>query len=194
MKGDYQKSARERIIDTAFDLFYKQGYFQTGINQIIDEADVAKATFYNNFRSKEELCTEYLRTRDKLEIDLIEDMIKSINDPYEKYVAITSSMIEHMKNSNFRGCAFNNMAIEVTEPENPIRKEVIHHNDSFRSILRDVVTELRDTDKKFSDIDVEEVVNTYFLICEGALLASQIYHDTWPLEQAVEAIKRLILK
>jgi len=194
MKADIEKSAKERIIDTAFDLFYRQGYFQTGINQIIDEAGVAKATFYNNFKSKEELCTEYLRTRDKIEIDLIKNMVRNIKDPYEKYITITSSMIEHMKNSNFRGCAFNNMAIEVTEPDNPIRKEVVHHNDSFRSILTDVVEELRDSDKKYSGINVNKVVNTYFLVSEGALLASQIYHDTWPLEHAVEAIKGLIEK
>jgi len=194
MKADFEKSAKERIIDTAFDLFYRQGYFQTGINQIIDEAGVAKATFYNNFKSKEELCTEYLRTRDKIEINLIKNMVRNIKDPYEKYITITSSMIEHMKNSNFRGCAFNNMAIEVTEPDNPIRKEVVHHNDSFRSILTDVVEELRDSDKKYSGINVNKVVNTYFLVSEGALLASQIYHDTWPLEHAVEAIKGLIEK
>lgn len=70
MKNGNSRNARERILDTAFDLFYRQGYFQTGINQIIEEAGVAKATFYNNFRSKEELCTEYLRERDKVEIEL----------------------------------------------------------------------------------------------------------------------------
>lgn len=192
MKNDYSKSARERILDTAFDLFYRQGYFQTGINQIIDEAGVAKATFYNNFSSKEELCMEYLRTRDRMEIELTKEMISTIDKPYEKYIKLTSFLIDHMKESNFRGCAFNNMAVEVTEPDNPIRQEVKHHNDSFRSIVRDVVVELKNTNDKYRDIDIDYVVNTYFLICEGALLSSQIYHDTWPLEHAVEAVKKLI--
>lgn len=194
MNKENSKTAKDRIIDTAFDLFYRQGYFQTGINQIIEEAGVAKATFYNNFKSKEELCTEYLRTRDRIEIDLTKEMISDINDPYEKYTTLTSFMIDHMKQSKFRGCAFNNMAIEVTEPDNPIRQEVKRHNDSFRSIVRDVVVELKNTNNKFGHIDVDHVVNTYFLICEGALLSSQIYHDTWPLEHAVEAVKKLIEK
>ena len=56
-------SSRERIIATANELFYRQGYHQTGINQIIEESGVAKATFYSNFKSKEELCVEYLRER-----------------------------------------------------------------------------------------------------------------------------------
>lgn len=194
MKNDYSKSARERILDTAFDLFYRQGYFQTGINQIIDEAGVAKATFYNNFRSKEELCTEYLRTRNRVETELTRDMISGIDDPYEKYIKLTSFMIDHMKDSDFRGCAFNNMAIEVTEPDNPIRNEVRNHNDGYRALLREVVTELKNSDKKYSHINVDEVVNSYFLISEGALTASQIYHSTWPLEHAVKAIEKLIQK
>lgn len=194
MKEDYSKSAKQRIMETAFDLFYRQGYFQTGINQIIEESGVAKATFYNNFKSKEELCTEYLKSRDRIETELTKDMISEIEDPYEKYVTLTSFMIDHMKNSNYRGCAFNNMAVEVTEPENPIRNQVKKHNDGFRAIVRDVVEELKNSSRKYSNIEVEDTVNTYFLICEGALIASQIYHDTWPLEHAVKAVKKLIQK
>lgn len=121
-------------------------------------------------------------------------MINEIDDPYEKYIKLTSFMIEHMKESDFRGCAFNNMAVEVTEANNPIRKEVINHNEAFREILKEVVEELKNSNGNYSHINVDEVVNTYFLISEGALLTSQIYHDTWPLEHAVEAVRKLIEK
>ncbi|MBL7881826.1 MAG: helix-turn-helix transcriptional regulator, partial [Chryseobacterium gambrini] len=53
-------SPKERIIETTFELFAKQGYNSTGINQIIAEAKVAKASFYQYFKSKEELCVEFL--------------------------------------------------------------------------------------------------------------------------------------
>ncbi|WP_394803531.1 TetR/AcrR family transcriptional regulator [Niabella hibiscisoli] len=56
-------SPRERIVDQASILFHQQGYNSTGINQIIQEANVAKASFYQHFKSKDDLCVEFLNRR-----------------------------------------------------------------------------------------------------------------------------------
>lgn len=58
-----EQSVRERIIDTASRLFYFNGYNQTGVNQIIKEASVAKASLYQHFRSKEDIAVVYLQRR-----------------------------------------------------------------------------------------------------------------------------------
>ena len=181
-------------MNTASDLFYRQGYHQTGINQIIEEADVAKATFYSNFKSKEDLCVSYLREKDRIEIQVTKDLIDGINNPYKKYIALIEGFVDWMKETNYRGCGFNNMVIEVTEPTNPIRKEAKFHNDSFRSILNDVVSDLKHSNKKYSHIDVKEVVDSYFIIVEGAITACQVYNDSWPIEHAVKAVKNLLKK
>ena len=65
---------KNRIIETASLLFYKNGYNSTGINEIISEAGIAKATLYNHFKSKEELCLAYLRFKDKTFKEEIEAM------------------------------------------------------------------------------------------------------------------------
>ena len=109
MQHAIKPSSRERIIDTANDLFYRQGYHQTGVNQIIEESGVAKATFYSNFKSKEELCIEYLRERDRMDTDATKDMINGIEDPYERYMAIIKGIMSYMVETDFRGCAFGNM-------------------------------------------------------------------------------------
>ena len=54
---------KDRIVETASDLFYHNGYNQTGINQIIAEAGVAKASMYQHYRSKEDIAVAYLRKR-----------------------------------------------------------------------------------------------------------------------------------
>ncbi|MGI9535026.1 MAG: TetR/AcrR family transcriptional regulator [Thermodesulfobacteriota bacterium] len=185
---------KERIMNTAADLFYKQGYHQTGINQIIEVADVAKATFYSNFKSKEDLCVEYLREKDRIEIQVTKNLIKDIKDPYQKYIALIEGFVDWMKETNYRGCGFNNMVIEVTEPTNPIRKEAKFHNDAFRSILTDVVEDLKASSKKHSHINIKEVVDSYFIIVEGAITACQVYNDSWPMEHAVKAVKNLLKK
>ena len=55
------KTIEEHLIETASELFYKQGYSLTGINEVIKEANIAKATLYNYYKSKDELCVEFLR-------------------------------------------------------------------------------------------------------------------------------------
>lgn len=185
-------SSRERILNTASDLFFRQGYHQTGINQIIEESGVAKATFYSNFKSKEDLAVEYLRARDRVETDAMKDAIKGIKDPYERYMAIILGVKDHMIQTDFRGCAFGNMAVEITEPSHPIRKEVRHHEDRFRSILRDVIQDLKDSGPKYRDIEVDSLVDTYHLIVEGAIVASKNYNDTWPIDRAVDAVEKLV--
>ncbi len=99
-----------------------------------------------------------------------------------------------MEKSNYRGCGFNNMVVEVTDPSNPIRKEAKFHNDAFRSILTDIVKELKDTNEEYNHINVQEVVDTYFILVEGAILTSQIYCDSWPLKHIIKVVKDLLKK
>lgn len=185
-------SSRDRIIQTANDLFYRQGYHQTGINQIIEESEVAKATFYSNFKSKEDLGVEYLRERDRIDTNATKDMIKGIEDPYERYMSIINGIGEYMKDTDFRGCAFGNIAVEIIDPNHPMRKEVKHHDDMFRSILRDIIHDLKNSSPKYKDLNVDETVDAYHLIAEGAIVASKNYNDTWPVERAAVLIENLV--
>jgi len=192
MQKRKEMTSREKIIETATDLFYRQGYHQTGINQIIGESGVAKATFYSNFKSKEELCIAYLRELDRTDTDAIKNMLNALNDPHERYMAIIKGVKDYIEETDFRGCAFGNIAVEITEPDHPIRKEVKLHEDRFRSILKDVVRDLKNSRAKYKHINVEQVTDNYYLIVEGAISASKNYNDTWPLERAVEAVGRII--
>jgi AcrR family transcriptional regulator len=183
---------REKIINTANDLFFNQGYHQTGINQIIEEAGVAKATFYAHFKSKEDLGVEYMRVSAAHSSKAIKDMVNSIDDPVEKYISIIESLVRYMKDTDFRGCAFSNIASEIVDKNNPMRKEVKFHEDMFRSIIKDVVSNLKESEQRYSNIDVEPVANLYYVIVEGALTASRNYQDLWPMDCAIAAIKDLI--
>ena len=58
-----QSKTKQHIIEIASGLFYKNGYNSTGINEIIAKAGIAKATLYNHFRSKDDICVAYLNYR-----------------------------------------------------------------------------------------------------------------------------------
>jgi len=192
MQKKARLSSKDRIIEAANDLFYRQGYHQTGINQIIEESGVAKATFYSNFKSKEDLGVEYLRERDRIDTNATKNMVNGITDPFERYMSIINGVLEYMKATDFRGCAFGNMAVEITDPSHPIRKEVKLHDDRFRSILRDVIQDLKDSDTKYQHLDIDDLVDNYHLIAEGAIVASKNYNDVWPIEKAARLIQYLV--
>jgi AcrR family transcriptional regulator len=192
MQKTVKLSSRDRIIETANDLFYRQGYHQTGINQIIEESGVAKATFYSNFKSKDELAVQYLRERDRIDTNATKDMINNVKDPYNRYMSIIKGILQYMKETDYRGCAFGNIAVEITDPDHPIRKEVKHHEDRFRSILKDVIKDLKNSGPKYKNLDVDQMVDSYHLIVEGAIVASKNYNDSWPIERAVKLIENLV--
>ena len=131
---------RERIIDTALRLFYEQGYLATGINQIISESQVAKATFYNHFSSKENLCVAYLQARHIIWMEWLKDSVEVHTSTEECLRGVFVFLREWMERCNFRGCAFLNIASEVPTLNNKIRAEVIKHKDDLKLYLRQLIS------------------------------------------------------
>jgi len=187
------KPAREKIIETAFRLFYEQGYFQTGVNQVIAEAGVSKATFFSHFPTKDDLCLAYLRERARVDLGAVKDFIQTQKTPRKRFFAFMEGIENWLPEKQFRGCGFANLAVEVLDPQSPLRKEVIYHDDAFRSILRDVSRDLIASDQaKFGHLDAEELMDYYYLLVEGAITAARNYNDTWPIRKARKALEKYL--
>lgn len=185
-------TGKEAIIAVATDLFYRQGYNATGIQQIIDAAGVSKGTFYTHFKSKDELGVAYLQRMSKNEITHLKQVLSKIKDPYTKYFQFNDIMREWMISTNYRGCAFANMSAEVTDGKSPIRKEAKFHYEAFRAIIRDMVEDFVKSDPKYKALDKQYVADQYMTTMIGALMNAEIYQDTWPYEHAQKAIKTLV--
>ena len=184
--------AKDKILSVATELFYRQGYNATGIQQIIDEAGVAKGTFYTHFKTKDDLGLAYMRQRSSDEATRVKKALARISDPYEKYIQLNQIMKEWMANSNYRGCAFSNMAAEVPDGNSPIRKEAKYHYEVFRAVIRDTVQNLLKSNSRYKNLDVQYVADQYLMIQVGALTNAEIYQDTWPYDHANKAIRELI--
>jgi len=188
-----EKPARLKIIEAANQLFYEQGYFQTGINQIIEESGISKATFYTHFKTKEELAETYLRERDVTELDFVEETLADHPTGEEKIKALFPGMMDWQVKSNFRGCGFANIAVEVADHESALRSLVRDHDTKFRDILRRLVTQLAEEHPhRLAGQDLESLTNHLYLLVEGAIAASQHYAAAWPIEQAAELTRQLI--
>ena len=191
MKQDpAQSEARQRIVDTALDLFYRQGYLATGINQVIAEAGVSKNTFYYYFKSKEDLCVAYLRERHKLWMGWLSETIAQHQAPYDRLLSLFDFLESWLRRCDFRGCAFLNIASEVPDINHRLRKEVVDHKDELRRVMRGLLEDLKKSDKHYSMIDAAFLSDALYVLFEGVISACQNYGDV----EMVGAAKRNFLK
>lgn len=103
--------ARDRILETAHELFYLEGIRATGIDTIIAESGVTKVTFYRHFPSKNELIKAVLEHRHHLWITwFIDALSRQRNGGLD---ALVPALEEWFTDKGYRGCAFINAVVEV---------------------------------------------------------------------------------
>jgi len=184
---------RDRILETAADLFFTQGFRATGINEVIAKSGVAKATFYNHFPTKEDLCLSYLRDRNTNEFEAISAFVHDHDNPRERFLAVMESVQPWLEANNLRGCAFLNMVAEVPDPKSLLRKEGLQHYESLRQLIQNLTHDLiRSDSQRYGTLDVQGLADNYLVVLGGAIAMTEIYHDIWPALQGVKLIKRLI--
>lgn len=187
------QSARERILETATDLFARQGYRATGINQVIDKSGVAKATFYNHFPTKDDLCLAYLQTRNNFELDGIMAFVTRKRTPWSRFLGVIESLEPWLKGTDLRGCGFLNMVAEVPDAKSPLRQEGKLHYQSVRAFVRDLTVELIESDPQhYGQLDADRIADDYMVIIGGVIALTEVYHDTWPIRQGIDMVAHLV--
>lgn len=111
--------ARERILLTAHDLFYRDGIRATGIDRVIAESGVAKLSFYRHFPSKDELIRAYLSYRHERWMAWFDDALRRHGGARKGVAALVPALSEWFRDAGYRGCAFINGVGEFgpTHPE-----------------------------------------------------------------------------
>lgn len=188
--GNPESEAYQRILTTAQDLFYRNGYRATGINEIIKKSGVAKATFYAHFPSKESLAYAYVRSMNELENANTLAGLEKYNGPYARLIGLLKYLTTWSHERDFRGCAYLNISSEIPDPGNPVRLESVAHYKGVRALVGRLVEQLKA--ERHKDWDAVQVADDYMLILSGAVAMAQVYHDKKPFLQAIEAVKRLL--
>ncbi|RYG52874.1 MAG: TetR/AcrR family transcriptional regulator [Chitinophagaceae bacterium] len=175
-------AVRDQIMDTASRLFYTQGYNNTGINQIIGEAGIAKASLYQHFRSKEDLLIEYLELAGLRMNDMLHVAIDAQQDPKDKITAVFDLLDQLTRRKAFNGCRFLNIISEVPVTNERIREQVKAQKDSVRKLFREILSPLKK----------EEVADELYLLFEAVFISSKIYGQGWPVSLARKMAQKLI--
>ena len=192
-RTNLESPVRLRILQTARDLFYRQGYRATGINEIIKKSGVAKASFYAYFPSKESLAVAYVQAMNVEETRALAEAVQKFKSPYEKLIGLIDFLIPWAEASDYRGCTYLNISSEILDHAHPIRRESIAHYDWDHRLILKLLHELKDQKgAAWKNRDVEALARDYMLIFTGALALAQLYHQPKPFQDAKEAVRRLL--
>jgi AcrR family transcriptional regulator len=132
--------ARQRILDTADRLFYAEGVRAVGIDRVIAEAGVAKATLYAHFPSKDDLIVATLRHREESVSEFFRTaMERHGRRTTDRLRAFFAALKEWFESPGFRGCAFINAAVELADPGHPGSKYVRDYKGRFRGMIDGLV-------------------------------------------------------
>jgi AcrR family transcriptional regulator len=163
-----RRSARERLLAAADELFYEGGIHTVGIDRVIERAGVAKASLYDCFGSKDELIRSYLEGRHEARKARITARLARGGSARERLLAVFDSMQEAMSTPGFRGCAFARVTAE-TPPSAGVQAVC----EDARGWLHELFSALA---REAGAADPEALARQLSLLYDGALAASQMGH------------------
>jgi AcrR family transcriptional regulator len=133
-------TARERLLATAADIFYREGIHAVGVDRLVSDAGVTRATFYRHFPSKDDLVRAYIEREDVALREMFAAAAPSAGSPAEMLELILQGIAADVSQHHTRGCPFINAAAEFPSADHPVRVAVRAHRDWFEATLLDVLT------------------------------------------------------
>ncbi len=143
-------SARERIDQTAYELFSRHGIRAVGVDTISARSGVAKMTLYRHYPSKDDLALAFLRRREELWTRgwLQREVERRARTPGERLLAVFDVFDKWFRRSDFEGCSFAKVLLEHGDRGHPVRKAAEAHIETIRAFLRRLAADagVRDVD------------------------------------------------
>jgi AcrR family transcriptional regulator len=180
-----ERSARERLLDAANELFYAEGVHTVGIDRVIERAGVAKASLYGTYGSKEELVRAYLELRASARRERILKHLARYDDPRAKILGVFEQLYERAAEPSFRGCAFVNATAEGPLAETKARRTAL----DARAWMRELFAELA------RELGVEEparIGRALQMMYDGAMIAVSMEGDRSAVEEARKMAAALV--
>lgn len=135
-------SPRDRILETAAQLFYGQGIRAVGVDTIIAQAQVAKMSFYKHFPSKADLVLAFLSKRDADWRAWLEGAVPRLAPRVkDRPLAVFDALAERFETKDFRGCAFINTMVETANREDEAHRAAATHKAAVQTYLAKLLVE-----------------------------------------------------
>jgi AcrR family transcriptional regulator len=180
-----ERSARDRILDTATELFYRDGYHAVGIDTIVEQSGVAKMTLYRHYPSKDELIAAYLERSNEAFWAWLEPEIAAVDDPTAKLIRAFEATAELATSPRCLGCTFQAAASEFPEAAHPGHRVAMDHK-------RRVLARLTELGHAAGLRDPGGLADQLLLLMDGAWVAARMFGPDNHAGSIVEAARTLI--
>jgi AcrR family transcriptional regulator len=189
MKAKLSKlSKRDQLIQTALELFAKNGIHATGVDSIVEQSGVTKKTLYAHFRSKEELVLAVLRQYDELaRNDFMRRVESGGKTPRARLLAVFDFAERWFQQSNFYGCLFINTIGEYSDKGTPIRQICKEYKKLVKGYIRELCEQAGASDS-------QGLAEELAMLLEGATVTAQVSQNPKTAKIAKRAAKALIDK
>lgn len=178
--------AKQRLLETADRLFYQDGIRSVGIDRVIAEADVAKMTLYKHFPSKDDLILAVLRYREDRVLEFFRSaMERHARRTRSELQGFFAALNDWFESPGFRGCAFQNAAVELADPAHAAAQFVRDHKRRFAEMLRGMVEESVGR-------GAAKLAPAIVLLVEGAIVTAVVQGTPDAAKVARDAAIRLI--
>jgi AcrR family transcriptional regulator len=159
--------ARDRILDSAYELFSRYGVRAIGIDAIIKHSGVARMTLYRNFRSKDALVLAFLekRANNWTRGWLQAEVERRARTPRERLLAIFDVFAEWFERDDFEGCSFINVMLEHAGAESAIQSASVRYLADIRGFLESLAREA-------GIDDAPDFARKWHILMKGAIVAA----------------------
>lgn len=181
------RSRRDQLVDTALELFYREGFHATGVDRIVAEAGVAKMTLYKHFRSKDELILAALRRRDEAWRNwFVREVERRASGPRDRLLALYDALGAWFADERFHGCMFVNAAAEYADPADPIRTAAAEHKRLVAGYVRELAA-------RAGAREADRLAGRLMLLLEGAIVMAYVAGDAGAAQNA-RALAQIVIK
>lgn len=180
------RRAADRIRDTAFDLFYREGIRAVGVEEIVSQAGVTKPSLYRAFESKDELIAAYLRDYDQRFCERFEAPgADHPGDPKAHLLAYVDRLSRRASRDGYRGCGLTNAVIEYPDHDHPAHQVAVESKQNLRARLREMC-------RSMGARDPDELADGLLLLIEGSYVSGQTFGEGGPARVLGAMARRLI--
>jgi AcrR family transcriptional regulator len=162
-----RRSAREQILDSAYELFTQRGIRAVGVDEVIARSGVAKATLYKHFRSKNDLALAFLQRREqRWTIDFLEaGSARFSDDPEGQLLAMFDVLDEWFRqHDSFNECSFISVLLEMGN-NHPVGQACVRYLANVRAMIA-----RRATNAGLADPD--EFAKSFHILIKGAIISA----------------------
>jgi AcrR family transcriptional regulator len=165
---DSHPPARERILDTASELFYRDGFRAVGIDTIIARSGVAKMTLYYHFPSKDELIVAYLERSNERFWAWVDEAIAAVEAPRAKLIALFDAVAKLATSPECLGCTFQGTAAEFPDPGHAGHRVAQAHKRAVLELLHALAAQA-------GADDPDDLARALLLLMDGAFAATRMF-------------------